>query len=125
MKRDWDVIRQVLTDIEAIAPSAKDKFSIGVSRDEKDEEKQIFVAHVFLLRDAGFIKGSNSSTMAGKSILAPDLTWEGHELLATIRSRPVWEKIKSTAQEKGIELSFDAVVQLGKAAVAWVVAQAG
>ena len=124
MKRDWDVIRQVLSDIEALSPSEKDKTSLGVSRDDKDEAKQIFMAHGFLLKDAGFIKGSNSSTLSGKALLAPDLTWEGHELLATIRSKPVWEKIKSTAQEKGLDLTFDTVIALGKAAAAWIIGQA-
>jgi hypothetical protein len=52
------------------------------------------------------------------------LTWRGHELLDTIRSKPVWEKIKSTVQEKGIELTFDTVIALGKVAVAWIIAQA-
>lgn len=35
----------------------------------------------------------------------------------TIRRKPVWERIKKTAQEKGIELTFDAVKALGKAAL--------
>jgi hypothetical protein len=41
-----------------------------------------------------------------------------------LRSKPVWERVKATAQEKGIELTFDTVITLGKAAVAWVFAQA-
>ncbi len=46
-------------------------------------------------------------------MINPNLTWEGHDLLDTIRSKPIWEKIKSLAQAKGIELTFDAVKALG------------
>jgi hypothetical protein len=53
----------------------------------------------------------------GPAILSPELTWQGHDLLDTIRSKAIWEKIKSTAREKGIELTFDAVKTLGKAAL--------
>jgi hypothetical protein len=69
-------------------------------------------------------KASIPESNDGPGLMSPELTWEGHELLAMLRSKPVWEKIKSTAQEKGIELSFDTVVALDKAAVAWVIAQA-
>lgn len=58
-----------------------------------------------------------------RRLFGPQLTWQGHELLDTIRSKPVWEKIKSIAQEKGLDLTFDTVVALGKAAVAWIIAQ--
>lgn len=32
--------------------------------------------------------------------MQPDLTWEGRQLLATIRSQSVWERLKKTAKEK-------------------------
>jgi len=37
----------------------------------------------------------------------------GHDLLDTMRSHPAWDKIKATAQTKGIELSFDAIKVIG------------
>ncbi|MGF6838829.1 hypothetical protein QF001_002696 [Paraburkholderia youngii] len=36
----------------------------------------------------------------------------GHDLLDTMRSATNWESIKSTAQKKGIELTFDAINEL-------------
>lgn len=70
-----------------------------------------------LLWKAGFIEAVDASTIAGPAISAPDLTWQGHDLLDMLRSKPVWERIKTVAKEKGIELTFDAVKALGKAAV--------
>jgi Hypothetical protein (DUF2513) len=40
-----------------------------------------------LLHKAGFIAGIDASTFDGP---APELTWAGHELLETMRSKPVW-----------------------------------
>jgi len=37
----------------------------------------------------------------------------GHDLLDTMRSTRIWEKIKATAKTKGIELTFDAIKALG------------
>ncbi|MFL6600182.1 MAG: DUF2513 domain-containing protein [Steroidobacteraceae bacterium] len=115
MKRDWDVIREVLLEIEA---DNNGKSTYG------DDKYPIKTGHAFLLRDAGFIQAVDASTLTGPALIHPTLTWQGHELLDTIRSKPVWEKIKSTAEEKGINLTFDAVIALGKVAVTWVVAQA-
>jgi Hypothetical protein (DUF2513). len=60
------------------------------------------------------------SISTGKGI--EPLTWQGHELLDTIRSKAVWERIKTTAKEKSIELTFDSVKALGKLALEWVLA---
>lgn len=54
-----------------------------------------------------------------------DLTWQGHKLLDTIISQPVWEKIKSTALEKGLELTFDVVKVLGAKVVALILGNMG
>ena len=54
-----------------------------------------------LLWKEEFIEGANASSIdLGESVIAQGLTWRGHELLDTIRSKPVWEKIKSTAKLK-------------------------
>ena len=50
-------------------------------------------------------------------MIVTGLTWAGHDLLQTIQSKPVWERIKSTAQEKSIDLTFDAVKKLGAMAL--------
>jgi hypothetical protein len=39
-----------------------------------------------------------------------------------MRSQAVWERIKTVAKDKGIELTFDAVKALGKLALGLVLA---
>jgi hypothetical protein len=72
------------------------------------------VSHVTLARGVSAV---DASTHSGRALIHPTLTWAGHDLLDTIRSKTVWERIKYTAKEKGIELTFDAVKELGKIAL--------
>ena len=53
----------------------------------------------------------------GYGIHSPRLTMAGHDLLDTMRSTTIWEKIKTTAKSKGIELTFDAIKALGALAL--------
>lgn len=116
MKRDWDVIRDILIEVEGMSVTERDSFMYGRGRQDEAHGR-----HAMLLWEAGFLKGADAYSMAGPALLSPELTWEGHNLLDTIRSKPVWEKVKSTASDKGIELSFDAVIALGKAALVAII----
>lgn len=124
MKRDWDVIREVLIEVEALSDQERNTFGYGLG-DEHAGEDPAKSEHALLLWKAGFIEAIDAGTMAGPAILSPDLTWQGHELLDTLRSKPVWERIKSTAKEKGLELTFDVVKGLGKLALDYVMKQGG
>lgn len=122
MKRDWDVIRDVLIEVEELSSAERDSFVYGVGSeyDDKDATKS---EHAFLLWKANFITGIDASTFGGKALLSPDLTWQGHDLLETMRSKAVWERIKTIAKDKGIELTFEAVKALGKVALDWAIAK--
>ena len=121
MKRDWDVIRQALSEIEEMPPQKREGFSVVLRHGEQDEERRALAEHVFLLYEAGFLNGVDGGSFEGRTLLSPNLTWAGHDLLATLRSQRVWDRIKSVAQEKGIDLTFDAVKSLGKMALDWVI----
>lgn len=110
MPRDWDVVRDVLLEVDALDSKARNSFSYT-----DGEGDDALVAHALMLWKAGFIEAIDAGTMGGDSIMCPQLTWEGHNLLETLRDKPVWTKIKAVAAEKGIELSFDAVKAIGKA----------
>jgi hypothetical protein len=131
MKRDWDVIREVLLEVEELSDDANDRgpnyrgqkvYGMG---DEHFPGEAVKSAHAMMLWKAGYIHAINASTMGGDAIISPDLTWQGRDLLDTLRSKPVWERIKKTSNDTGIELTFDTVKMLGTAAVKWVAAQAG
>ncbi len=128
MKRDWELIRKLLLDIE----EEKNPFSdIPVKPNFKDQdwdtyEKQLdefhaiearVFGHLELLVNAGYIDGltviRSLDGMFSYGLHSPRLTMEGHDLLDTMRSSGIWEKIKATAKTKGIELTVDAIKALG------------
>ena len=120
MKRDWDVIREVLIEVEALSEAERNTFGYGVG-DEHEGEDQAKSEQALLLWKAGYIEAIDASTMAGAAILSPELSWQGHDLLDTLRSKPVWERIKKTAAEKGLELTFEVVKSLGTLALESIV----
>lgn len=113
MKRNWDVIREVLLAVEALDPKEFEDLHYNVAADDEQRTAE----HAVLLWKAGFVEGIDASCMDGPYVIASGLTWQGHDLLQTIQSKPVWEKIKTTAQEKGVELTFEVVKRLGSMAL--------
>jgi hypothetical protein len=82
-----------------------------------DDAERSRVEHALLLWRSGYIDAVDATTFSGAAIIGPSLTWQGHDLLDTIRSKPVWERIKATAKAKGLELTFDTVKTVSKIAV--------
>lgn len=120
MKRDWDTIRSVLEEVEGLGEQQFQGAQYGYSKDTPPDVTER-VRHLLLLADAGFVKGVRVDSMGGPGMMCPELTWEGHELLDTIRSKTVWNKVKGMAKDKGLELSFAAVKALGKVALDQVI----
>lgn len=113
MKRDWDVIRAILIATE------EDRFDEYL---ENAEDETLILGNTTLLIEADFITGKVLQSLDGiGDVFVNDLTWQGHELLDVIRSKPVWEKIKTTALEKGLELTFDVVKTLGAKAITFII----
>jgi hypothetical protein len=114
MKRDWDVIREVLIEVEGLTERERNTFQFSLGYEEGNQSKG---EQALLLWKAGYLEAIESGGLDGPAIVSPQLTWAGHDLLDTLRSKPVWEKIKLTAKEKGIELTFEAVKFLGRVAL--------
>ncbi len=128
MKRDWDLVRKQLTDVEeenelfSELPSQPVFLEQGWDtyesqlKDHRAIENRIF-GHFELLVNNGYIDGleiiRSADGLFSYGLHDPRLTMLGHDLLDTIRSTTIWEKIKATAKTKGIELTFDAIKALG------------
>lgn len=132
MKRDWDLLRKQLTDIEEenelfsdlpIEPTIGDKpwdtYENELAEYRKAENR--LFGHYELLIKAGYIEGLTvKRTPDGQfclSVHSPRLTMAGHDLLDTMRSAGIWEKIKESAKAKGVELTFDVIKALGALAL--------
>ena len=116
MKRDWDVIRSLLEEVERQSGKQR-RDSIYALRVDQSTEERAKVEHIVLLEQAGFLTCEFVGGLDRDAWDSLELTWAGHDLLDTIRSQGVWNRIKAVAKTKGIELTFDAVKSLGKYAM--------
>jgi Hypothetical protein (DUF2513) len=111
MKRDWEMIRSLLLEIER-----ESQFNNQYIFDEKDHSKiefhQTRRAHLRLMKEAGFIR-----TMGEMEHYTMGITWTGYEFLDTIRDDEVWSKTKSGAidvKNFSVEMLKDIAKAYGK-----------
>jgi hypothetical protein len=103
MKRDLDLVRELMLKIEALPAGP----SVQYRMDEVEDP--VLLAHLQLLIAAGLVNGKISQTRGarGDVMIISGLTWEGHEWIETVRSPAVWDKTKTTLLENGGALSFE------------------
>ncbi|MDF3626197.1 DUF2513 domain-containing protein [Brytella acorum] len=99
MKRDMDLVREILLAIEADEQlngmgihEFRDPGDLGIS----DCSPERFVYAQLLLVDAGFLRAKTDGWVPSIS----GLTWEGHEFLDTVRDPEIWRKTKE--QTRGV-----------------------
>ena len=111
MKRDMDLIRQILLRVEASPPFehifASNMLVDGYNRDE-------IIYHVVQLIDAGLLVGKVMSTMDGGApeCVVTAMTWEGHEFIDAARADTVWNAAKAQAKKMAGSLTFGAMKTL-------------
>ncbi|WP_327858308.1 DUF2513 domain-containing protein [Acinetobacter guillouiae] len=114
MKRNWDVIRNLLIDIEVL--TYLDSFDLD-SNELDDPQETIKLEMADLLLAKGFFTGERVPYLDGRlGLYNLKLTWDGHELLDTLRDQNVWNRIKEISIEKGVDITFESIkVMLGMA----------
>ncbi|MGE6184604.1 DUF2513 domain-containing protein [Aeromonas media] len=110
MRRDWEVVRKMLTKIEAM-DSSTGYLSLRDFGADSLEEKYRISGHMKLMMDKGLVEGTINSRLGvqANDFSARALTWEGHEFLDAIRSDSVWTRTKEAFADKGIEMTFELV----------------
>lgn len=113
MKRDLDLMREILLFIEEHSPphGGLDK-PLEISGYDRDT---VF-AHTELLIDEGYIDAKVLHGMTGiHDIMVDRLTNRGHDAIAAARNKPMWQNAKKTAAEQGVSLTLGLMVELVKA----------
>lgn len=122
MKRDWDTMRSVLLEVEALSREAASKFDYFAPW-HSDDPEAIRAVHALMLEEHGYLGGTRYQTLSeGQYLKGPMLTMTGADLLDSIREQGVWNKMKSIAKEKGVGLAFDSIGGLAKLAIGQMLA---
>jgi len=104
MKRDMDLIREILLAIEAHPESDAHDLSLSFPDHSEDEVSY----HCRLLLDAGLIDGECIQEYAEPDEwMIKGLTWAGHEFLEASKDDKRWNKAKKIIYEKTGSFSFE------------------
>lgn len=114
MTRDWEIIRAILIRLE----ESKTPNAVVNMKDFEGIEGQAIAYNMRLLRDADCIEANILETSTGDlkigAAIARRLTPKGHDLLDSIRNESVWGEIKEKFRSKGLEMTVDLVISVGK-----------
>lgn len=106
MKRDMELIRELLLRTEAAGPHEM----VG-DRDLEGWDVPVVADHIRQLTEKRYVEALGSHS--GYSIHR--LTFDGHDYLASISDDAVWAKVKGKITEMGGALPFEVVKALGTA----------
>jgi len=107
MKRDMDLIRRILLEIES-----NDQLEIPEASEE------LIARHVLLLNEEQLIKGLvaaeqlNGQPVLQQTMAYTRLTSKGHDFLDAIRDEGVWKKTREKITEVGGGISLSLVTAL-------------
>lgn len=114
MRRNWDIIRELLLAVEALPTSGSELHA----RELPGRDESLTTYQMRLLIEAGFLEGEiHQAIGTAPRGTAYRLTWQGHELLDSLRSLPLWNRIKERLQESGVEMTLAAVLKVGRQVV--------
>ncbi len=103
MKRDFDLIRSILLQVEAAPAGCPiDSFTLPDGADAA-----IFTEHLQLLFDEEMIEGEIFASGDGPVIDVRRLTWKGHDFLDAVRSDTIWKKAKEQLSKVGGSASLE------------------
>lgn len=114
MQRNWELVRAILIRLEA-QPEPNSHVEPDAFPPHAPE---VVSYHINLLRQAGLVLGDEySNSSAPYYFVATSLTWAGHEFLDAVRRDTVWARVKTTARDKGLDLSFEVIKISAKLAI--------
>jgi hypothetical protein len=104
MKRDMDLVLQILTVVEASESGhAPHPIEVLGFTDE------VISFHALLMGEAGLLLVEDISAQGDPSpcALVHRMTWAGYEFLDVARNKTVWNSVKNTVTAKGGSVSFE------------------
>lgn len=96
MKRDMDLIRAILLELED-SPPGEGKVRSPALAERLHKDERTVGEHLRLMGDAGLVTITDfpESPRSECWVTGRGITWEGHEFLEAIRSDSVWPTVKA------------------------------
>lgn len=106
MRRDMDLCRAILFELERASPLGLKTVTIDGHSDEEVSY------HLYLLHNGGLIEGKDASGINHYKWFAIRITWGGQQFLSAIRDNGVWSTMKSKLGDKLGSLPFTVIASL-------------
>ncbi len=110
MKRDLDLIRKILFNVEDV-PAGK---TINCIDFGDAYDKATIFEHVKLLINAKYVDGKYVLHSSGGSFCINGLTWSGHDFVQASRNDTIWDAAKNKVKSIGESVAFDVFTELLK-----------
>ena len=119
MKRDMDLIREILLFVEEHAPYPNGD-SVSFKKDGVSDLDISF--HIGLLENAKFVVAPSNSEVHGSYLykkyhVVVSITWQGYEFLDKIRDEKQWKRIKQMLSKTG-DFSFETISRAASSLIA-------
>jgi hypothetical protein len=114
MKRDMDLIRNILRAVESYDdPYGIDSQTIAI---EGYSEAQIS-GHIKMLLDGGLLeaKAESGGFQANDSYAGLNLTWDGQDFVSITKDDSLWKKAKETIVSSGVSFTVQSLLVWMKA----------
>ncbi len=112
MKRDMDLVREIMLEIE------KQYVSTAIYNLEiNGYDTETIAYHCKILHDAGLISDYKPQYADDTlySFGVGSLTWEGNDYLDKVRDNTIWRKTKDVITQKGLPLVLDTIKTISTA----------
>ena len=106
MRRDLDLIRLILLELEAHQAPTR---PLQIQAEGYSPEQIAY--HVKLLTEAGYVDAENLSAMGALDWRPKSLTAAGHDALDAIRNDTVWHKVKAQLKDRAISVPMATLVE--------------
>jgi hypothetical protein len=116
MKRDMDLVREILLQIEAAIEPPR-MSDLELTKIDEQHVQRVAYHMQMLVDEIGFVRGIDASSMDGPDWINLELTWSGNEFLDAIRDPEVWRRTKEGAKKVGgvsIEFAWEMAKAYGK-----------
>lgn len=97
MKRDMDLVREILLKVEEQTDDPRKPAEIVI----EGHSAEAISYHVMLLAEARLVEAVDFSHMTRHLWRPQRLTWAGHEFLDDVRDPEIWRRTKEGAQKAG------------------------
>lgn len=111
MRFNPDTALQIM---RAIEDYPEDAIPISKSPLIPDMDSKEYSYHCRLLGDAGYIDICDLSSHDGFYYCPTGIRWLGVQFLEQFRSDSLWQRAKDVASEKGVGLTLDILLRIGK-----------